>query len=161
MKQLARRVLHTPRRLSVLEQIHYFVAQRVLRINGNVPWPVHFTSRVVAWDRIRLGLDSTPGDMPNCYIQGMNGIIIGDGCEFGPGVGLISANHNPIDLSMHLPAPPIRIANSCWIGMNAVILPGVELGERTIVGAGSVVTKSFPDGNCVIAGNPARVVKQL
>lgn len=52
----------------------------------------------------------------------------------------------------------ITIGDSCFIGMNSILLPGVELGERTIVGAGSVVTKSFPEGNVVIAGNPARVI---
>ena len=52
----------------------------------------------------------------------------------------------------------ITIGNSCFIGMNSILLPGVELGERTIVGAGSVVTKSFPEGNVVVAGNPARVI---
>lgn len=45
--------------------------------------------------------------------------------------------------------------------MNSVILPGVTLGNHTIVGAGSVVTKSFPEGNCVIVGNPGRVIKKL
>ena len=45
--------------------------------------------------------------------------------------------------------------------MNSVILPGVTLGPHTIVGAGSVVTHSFPDGYCVIAGNPARLIRTL
>jgi acetyltransferase-like isoleucine patch superfamily enzyme len=45
--------------------------------------------------------------------------------------------------------------------MNAVILPGVTLGENTIVGAGAIVTKSFPEGWCVLAGNPARVIRKL
>ena len=91
----------------------------------------------------------------------MNGIVIGDGCEFGPGVGLISANHNPADLRQHLPADPIEIGHGCWIGMNAIILPGIHLGPHTIVGAGSVVTRSFPDGHCTIAGNPAAVVRKV
>lgn len=47
------------------------------------------------------------------------------------------------------------------IKMNSVVLPGVTFGPKTIVGAGSVVTKSFPEGQCVIAGNPARVIKRL
>jgi acetyltransferase-like isoleucine patch superfamily enzyme len=99
--------------------------------------------------------------MPGCYIQAMNGIVIGEGCEFGPGVGLISANHNPRDLDDHLPAEPIRIGDYCWLGMNAIVLPGVQLGPRTVVGAGAVVTHSFPEGHCVLAGNPARIVKHL
>ena len=45
--------------------------------------------------------------------------------------------------------------------MNSVILPEVTLGDYTIVGAGSIVTKSFTKGNCVIAGNPAKVIKEL
>ena len=45
--------------------------------------------------------------------------------------------------------------------MNSVILPGVTLGDHTVVGAGSVVTKSFEQGYCVIAGNPARIIREL
>lgn len=52
----------------------------------------------------------------------------------------------------------IEIGNDCFIGMNCVILPGVTLGDKTIVGAGSVVTKSFPEGNVVIVGNPAKKI---
>lgn len=55
----------------------------------------------------------------------------------------------------------VRIGDYCWIGMNVVILPGVVLGTRTIVGAGSIVTKSFPDGYCILAGNPAKIIKNL
>ena len=45
--------------------------------------------------------------------------------------------------------------------MNSIILPGVKLGDKTIVGAGSIVTKSFEEGNCVIVGNPAKIIKKL
>lgn len=91
----------------------------------------------------------------------MNGIEVGDRTNLGPGVGLISANHDPADNTRWLPADPIRLGKDCWLGMNAIILPGVQLGDRTVVGAGSVVTKSFADGYCVIAGNPARLLRLL
>ena len=45
--------------------------------------------------------------------------------------------------------------------MNSVVLPGVKLGDHTVVGAGSIVTKSFPEGYCVIAGNPAKMIKKI
>lgn len=55
---------------------------------------------------------------------------------------------------------PVRLGNKCWIGFNAAILKGVELGQNSIVGACSVVTKNVPDF-CVVAGNPAKVIKEL
>lgn len=130
-------------------------------INRGAAWPVHFTSRVACPQRVKRGRASYPGDMPGCYIQAINGIEIGDYCLFGPNVGMISASHDPVDPRRHLDAPPIRLEDFCWVGFGAVILPGVHLGPRTTVGAGSVVTKSFPQGNCILAGNPARVVRQL
>lgn len=55
---------------------------------------------------------------------------------------------------------PVKIGNKCWICDNAVILPGVIIGNNVTVAAGAIVTKSFPD-NCVVGGNPARILKQL
>jgi len=95
-----------------------------------------------------------------CYIQGGNGIEIGDGTIFAPGVRIISANHDPMNLDQWLPGKPIKIGKNCWIGANAVVLPGVKLGDSVIVGGGAVVTKSFPS-NVIIAGNPAQVIKEL
>ena len=86
---------------------------------------------------------------------------MGKGCYIAPNVGIITANHNPDDLMEHLPPQTVEIGDGCWVGMNSVILPGVTLGPRTVVGAGAVVTKSFPEGHVVIAGNPARILRQL
>jgi len=134
---------------------------RLVGVNSSVPWPVHFTTTVRWARKVKLGARTFPGDSPNCYINAQNGIIIGDDVNLGPGVGLVSANHDATDNSRYTKNPPIRLGARSWIGMNAVILPGVELGENTIVGAGAVVTKSFPEGYQVIAGNPARVVKKV
>ena len=91
----------------------------------------------------------------------MNGIYVGKNTRVGPGVKIISANHNIYDFDKHDPAPPIKIGANCWIGANAVILPGVELGDHTIVAAGSVITKSFLEGNCIIGGVPAKMVRRI
>jgi GNAT superfamily N-acetyltransferase len=135
--------------------------QRVLGFNRHVPWPVHFTSQIVCAERIKRPVGhSTAGWSSGCYIQAINGLELGKYIYFAPGVRIVSANHDPNDLRSHLPAPPIKIGDHCWIGANVVLLPGVQLGPRTIVGAGSIVTKSFPEGNCVIVGNPARLLRR-
>lgn len=88
-------------------------------------------------------------------------IKYGVGVALGPGVKIISKNHDLYNIWKHDNYEDVVIGNYCWIGANAVILPGVILGDHTIVGAGAIVTKPFPNGYCVIVGNPARVVKKL
>ena len=96
------------------------------------------------------------------YFQALDAkIIIGKGTWIAPNVGLITTNHNVYNLDEHIPGKDIIIGENCWIGMNAVILPGVQLGPHTIVAAGAVVTKSFLEGNCIIAGVPAKIIKKL
>jgi acetyltransferase-like isoleucine patch superfamily enzyme len=96
------------------------------------------------------------------YFQNFAACIeIGRGTYVAPNVGLITANHDPLDPSRHLPGANITIGEQCWIGMNATIMPGVELGDHTVVGAGSVVTKSFPQGCVMLAGVPARPIRHL
>ena len=98
--------------------------------------------------------------MPGQYIQAVNGIIIGKNVRIGPGVKLVSANHNLNNFSLHDQAGPIIIGDNCWLSANSVILPGVKLGDHVVVAAGAVVTKSFPE-NCLIGGVPARMLKPL
>jgi acetyltransferase-like isoleucine patch superfamily enzyme len=112
-------------------------------------------------------IDFHPDDLnsfqsPGSYFQNFAGSIrLGRGTYVAPNVGIITSNHDLEDLDKHAQAIDVIVGEGCWIGMNAVLLPGVVLGPRTIVGAGAVVTKSFTDGHCVIAGNPARVIKVL
>lgn len=121
---------------------------------------MHKNSEVTHLGNIFVGINSNPGTRPGCYIQDNGGIYIGNFCEFASNIGIISANHNIYNPKEH-DCKYVFIDDYCWIGQGAVILPGVRLGERTIVGANSVVTKSFPDGYCVIAGNPAKVIKYI
>lgn len=139
------------------------IVQRLFGVNGQAPWMVHYTSSVVAADKIKIGRNVWVSFAVSggCYIQGGNGISIGDDTLFAPGVKIISANHDPRqDIHEWAPSSPITIGQNCWIGANAVILPGVTLGDRCIVGAGAVVTKSFPAGS-VVAGVPAAPIKDI
>lgn len=133
----------------------------MLGLRKGVYWPTHPSSVVVDPRRICIGIETSPALMPGCYIQGTNGIFIGDYTQIAAGVSIISANHSLTDNRVHVSCPPVRIGSHSWIGANSVILPGVELGSYTVVGAGAVVTKSFADGYQVIAGNPARVIRKL
>lgn len=96
-----------------------------------------------------------------CYFQGFDKIVIGKNVWIGQNTGLITANHKLTNPEEHEGGKPITLGDFTWVGMNSVILPGVTLGPHTIVGAGSIVTKSFPDGYCVFAGNPARLIKKI
>ena len=133
--------------------------QRVLGINDEIPWMVHFSSRVVGNIKIGRNVWKSFAISGGCYIQGINGIIIEEDTILGPGVKIISANHDLNNFGKSEKSEPIIIGKKCWIGANSVILPGVALGEGCVVGAGSIVTKSFPEYS-KIAGNPAREIKR-
>ena len=127
------------------------------------PWPS--SKYNIIQNHKRLHIDpSSLNCLQNrgCYFQNQNADIhIGKEVYIANNVGLITENHDPNDLDAHLPGSDVVIGDKCWIGKNCVIQPGVTLGEGTVVGAGADVTKSFPEGYCVIAGNPARLLKTL
>lgn len=141
----------------------YWYVQKIKGINRNVPFPVPPWVKFGNPNNIIFDVD----DMKNfhttgCYFQGINAkIYIGKGTKIAANCGFITANHVFNDLTKSTEGKDIKIGENCWIGMNSVILPGVNLGNNTIVGAGSIVTKSFPDGHCVIGGNPAKIIKDL
>ena len=137
-----------------------FLFQKVFGINGDIKFMVHYTSKVNG--EIILGKDVVRyfANSGGCYFSAINGIEIGDGTIFAPGVKVISANHDISNFDEHIKIQPIRIGKNCWLGANAVILPGVQLGNGVIVAAGAVVNKSFKD-NVLVGGVPAKIIKKI
>lgn len=96
-----------------------------------------------------------------CHFQDQGGVTIEDGCLIGPQVEFATINHgqDPVHRSDNHFAP-IHLKKGVWIGAHATILPGVTIGENSIVAAGAVVTKDVP-ANVIVAGVPARVMKPI
>ena len=90
-------------------------------------------------------------------------IYVGDHTMIGPNVTIATAGH-PILPSLREKAyqynVPVRIGRNCWLGAGVVVLPGVTIGDDTVVGAGSVVTRDLPSG-VVAVGNPCRVLREI
>lgn len=99
----------------------------------------------------------------DCVFLDCGKITIGDNVMLGPKVALYAVSH-PIDpqvriLNYDYPVP-ITVGNNVWIGGSVVVCPGVTIGDNTIIGAGSVVTKDIP-ANVIAAGNPCRVIRPI
>lgn len=135
-----------------------FIVQRVFGVNDDIPWSVHYTSHAYGDIKIGQNVERSFALSGNCYIQGINGITIGDNTIFAAGVKIISANHAVDSLNGWTPCRPITIGRQVWIASNVVILPGVHIGDYAIIGAGAVVSKNVP-AMAVAVGVPARVVK--
>lgn len=107
----------------------------------------------------------------NCYIGYNNSILAGGQIVIGNDVliasnTLITSENHSIDpendtpyMNQKLICLDVEIRDGCWIGEKAIILPGVTIGKKSIIGAGSVVTRSVPD-YCIAVGNPAKVIKK-
>lgn len=90
-------------------------------------------------------------------------IYVGDYTMIGPNVTIVTGTHPVLPAlrkQVYQYNLPVRIGKNCWIGAGAVILPGVSVGDETVIGAGSVVTKDIPAG-VVAAGNPCRVLRRI
>ena len=136
---------------------------KLIGINTKLPFPADSTVRIhkaenIIFDRDDIHIFQSPGTYFNNFSAKIH---IGKGVYIAPNVGIITANHDFNDLKAHTEGKDVHIGKGSWIGMNSVILPGVKLGEKTVVGAGSVVTKSFEEGNVLIAGNPAQKIREL
>jgi len=98
----------------------------------------------------------------NCVVLDVCPVTIGDFTLFGPAVQIYTPLH-PLDAATRRReeyGKPVVIGTDVWVGGGAIILPGVTIGDRAVIGAGSVVTRDVPDG-VFAAGNPCRVVRTI
>ena len=99
----------------------------------------------------------------NCTFLDCARITVGSDVLFAPGVQIYAATH-PLDWQTRRrwleSARPVTVGSDVWVGGGATLLPGVTVGDRSVIGAGSVVTRDVPS-DCVVAGNPARVIRRL
>jgi maltose O-acetyltransferase len=99
----------------------------------------------------------------NCVVLDVAQVTIGSRTLFGPNVQIYTATH-PIDHKVRASglefAKPITIGEDVWVGGSAVICPGVNIGDRSVIGAGSVVTRDIP-ADVFAAGNPCKVIRHL
>jgi acetyltransferase-like isoleucine patch superfamily enzyme len=100
-------------------------------------------------------------------IYARNSITIGENTHIGGNAKILDNDFHPLeiearnkDIKEKIASKPIVIGKNCFIGCNALVLKGTILGDGCVVGAGAVVSGTF-EGNCIIAGNPARVIKRL
>lgn len=108
-----------------------------------------------------ISIGNCSGIGVNCSIHGP--LTIGDYVMMRPEVTILTSNHkfDRLDIPMQqqgMSIKPVVIGNDVWIGMRSIILPGVNIGNHVVVGAGSIVTKDIPD-YAIVGGTPARIIK--
>ncbi|MDX2153735.1 MAG: sugar O-acetyltransferase [Bryobacteraceae bacterium] len=98
----------------------------------------------------------------NCVVLDVCRVRIGSYSLFGPAVQIYTPMHpmNAEQRRVKEYGKPVEIGSDVWVGGGAIILPGVTIGSRTVIGAGSVVTRSIPEG-VFAAGNPCRVIREI
>ena len=132
------------------------------RINTTAPLPEQI--RPLEERLFDGNLDKTSYLMPpfvnhslTCMAAG--GITIDDGVMIGPNVRIVTDNHDFAN-RMVLRCKPVHIGRNAWIGVGAIILPGVTIGDNAVVAAGAVVTKDVAP-NTIVGGNPAKFIKNI
>mgnify|MGYP001591794551 FL=1 len=132
----------------VLQQ--YFWGQKFLRINGSVPWPVDFRSKIVDWPNIEKGICCDPGDNPGIYINASGGLKLGKNVNIGQNTILTTTNHYKYDHRKKSRMKGITIGDNVWIGANVSIVAGSHIGDNVTIGAGCFIKGEIPGNTTVI-----------
>ena len=118
---------------------------------------VHFDNNVIEKCQYSIEYWVNPAD------KDITKYYIGDYTMLGPNVTIATAGH-PIDPELRARGLqynlPVRIGRNCWLGAGVIVMPGITIGDNTVIGAGSVVTKDIPSG-VVAVGNPCKVLREV
>ncbi|MDR1561654.1 MAG: acyltransferase [Dysgonamonadaceae bacterium] len=128
----------------------FFIMQKIVGFNRNVPWPVHFTSVVREWRNIKKGICCDPGDNMGNYINASGGLRLGDNVNIGPNVIITTINHYKYDDRKKGFKRGVTIGNNVWIGGNCTITAGVTIGDNVTIGAGCVIRADVPSNVTVV-----------
>lgn len=126
---------------------------------------IYIGNNVVIKNKYNLSIGDNVSIHDFCYIDALGGILIGNNVSIAHQTSILSFNHtwdnsclpikyNPIEMK------PVIINDDVWIGCGVRIMPGVTIGSRCVVAAGSIVTKNVPPGS-LVAGTPAKVIKKI
>ncbi len=150
------------KKTKVLEKLVYAIGDNV---NIDTPFYCDYGKHINIGNNVIIGM--------NCTFVDCNTITIGDNVLIASNVQIYTSTHqtdvekrlNPNWKNEGLPyfrtfALPVTIHDNVWIGGGVIILPGVEIGKNSVIGAGSVVNKSIPE-NSIAVGNPCKVIKEL
>ena len=139
----------------------YFIPQKIFRINGSIPWPVDFRSRVTGWKNIKKGIMCDPGDNPGLYINAGGGLEIGNNVAFAANTTITTTNHDMYNHSKPGKVKGVKVGDNVWVGANCSIVAGVTIGSNVTIGAGCVIRENIPDNTVVVQSKDAiRFVKK-
>lgn len=120
----------------------------------------HGRSRLTAQPGARLSVGDRCFVNSGVVIDASLSIEIGAHCLLGDGCQIRDSNYHEIDEGAGVKRAPVVIGRNVWIGINAILMPGVSIGDHSVVGANAVVTQSVPPRS-LVAGNPARVIREI
>ena len=155
-------------------------ASTITLVDGSTPNDIIIGNKVWMWGRLnsqsggKISIGNNTQIGYGCAINAVESVSIGNYVMFGPYVTIDDNNNHPVSPAFrkymrimgdvdssrwkHSAHAPVVVGDNCWIGRNVSIMKGVTIGENCVIAANSVVTKSIP-ANCIVAGNPAKVVK--
>ena len=142
--------------------LRYAILKNVCKVCGD---NIYVGEYVTIKNMENLSLGSNISINKNCYLDALGEIVVGNDVSIANGVKIISFNHSYDDSSVpikynELKLGKIEISSDVWIGTNCIILANVKIGERVILGAGSVATKNL-EGHHIYGGIPSKVIKKI